>query len=131
VSELNLDTILAQIKAGEGPQGPEAEDAKAQVEQDLFETLRRARTHLEGEVLALYHFMRDPKAPASAKGVAIAALLYFVVPIDVIPDWIPIVGFADDAAVITAAVAWLGPMLQPYRQAAHGHARARAARRAQ
>lgn len=36
---------------------------------------------------------------------AVAALLYFVSPIDLVPDWIPVIGYLDDAAVI-AFVAW-------------------------
>lgn len=124
----DLETILGQIRNGEAPHHDERDTER--VETDLFEKLRQARVQFEGEILALYHFMCDPKAPAAAKGVAVAALLYFVMPIDVVPDWIPLVGFTDDAAVVTAAVAWLGPLLAPYRAAAKGHARARAERRA-
>lgn len=123
-----LESILQQIRSGEGPKGRQAEQDAERVETDLFEKLRKVRVQFEGEVLALYRFMCDPAAPAAAKGVAVAALLYFVMPIDVVPDWIPMLGFTDDAAVIAAAVGFLGPILQPYRDAAKGHARAKAER---
>lgn len=123
-----IESILARIQNGEGPEGAERERAERTVKEDLFATLKKARVHFEAEVLALYRFMLDPAAPAAAKGVAIGALLYFVLPLDVIPDWIPILGFTDDAAVIAAAVSWIGPMLQPYRDAAKGHVQAREAR---
>ena len=124
----DLESILHQIRNGEAPRGKRAEQDAERVETDLFEKLRKVRVQFEGEVLALYRFMCDPKAPAAAKGVAVAALLYFVMPLDIVPDWIPILGFTDDAAVIAAAVGFLGPILQPYRDAAKGHARARAER---
>ena len=127
----DLESILHQIRNGEGPKGKQREQDEKKVETDLFEKLRLVRVQFEGEVLALYQFMRDPNAPTGAKGVAVAALLYFIMPIDVIPDWIPLLGFTDDAAVIAAAVGFLGPILQPYRDAAKGHARRKAERRAQ
>jgi uncharacterized membrane protein YkvA (DUF1232 family) len=117
----NLEAILEKIRAGEVPgRGAGARDAEADqqtVESEFAEKLRRAKVKFTGDLKALYKFMLDPKAPATAKGVAVAALLYFVLPIDVIPDWIPVLGYADDAAVVAAAVSYLAPYLSAYRRA--------------
>jgi uncharacterized membrane protein YkvA (DUF1232 family) len=49
----------------------------------------------------------DPKTPTSAKGVVAAALGYFIVPLDAIPDMAPFVGYADDLGAVAAAMAMI------------------------
>lgn len=56
------------------------------------------------EVVAAYFCMLDSKTPLWVKATVAAALAYFILPIDAIPDLLPIVGLNDDAAVITAAL---------------------------
>ena len=53
--------------------------------------------------LLLYYALSSPKTPKWAKTVIISALAYFICPIDLIPDTIPIVGFTDDLAALAAA----------------------------
>jgi uncharacterized membrane protein YkvA (DUF1232 family) len=55
--------------------------------------------------LQLYYAMQAPNTPSWAKAVIIAALGYFISPIDAIPDVMPVVGYADDLGVLTAALA--------------------------
>jgi len=57
------------------------------------------------DVLALYYCARDPGTNRKVKWIVLAALAYFVLPIDTIPDILPILGYSDDAAVIAAAYA--------------------------
>jgi uncharacterized membrane protein YkvA (DUF1232 family) len=64
------------------------------------------------EAYALYFAMRDPQAPWFAKLVAAAAVGYVFSPIQLIPDWIPVIGCADDLAALGIALAcmrWLTP----------------------
>ncbi len=56
--------------------------------------------------------------PLIKKGVCVFALLYFITPIDVVPDIMPIVGFLDDAGIIAAAVALYSSDLDPYKKMA-------------
>ncbi len=60
---------------------------------------------LAKDVVAMYFCMLDPRTPLWVKGTAAAALAYFILPIDAIPDMLPIVGFTDDASVLAAAIA--------------------------
>ena len=53
--------------------------------------------------LVLYYALSSTKTPAWAKTVIISALAYFIFPIDLVPDTIPVVGFADDLAALAAA----------------------------
>ena len=56
------------------------------------------------KALVLYYTLGDPDTPARAKGVVIAALGYFIMPLDLIPDYLPVVGFQDDLAVLAGAI---------------------------
>lgn len=52
----------------------------------------------------LYYAWDKPDCPAWAKAVIIGALGYFISPIDVIPDFTPVIGYSDDLGVLVAAV---------------------------
>lgn len=54
--------------------------------------------------LLLYYAAKSPAVPRSSKMIMIGALSYLIFPMDLIPDFIPVVGLADDAAVVVAAV---------------------------
>jgi uncharacterized membrane protein YkvA (DUF1232 family) len=71
------------------------------------------------DAVALWFCARDPATPTTTKGMLLAALAYFVVPSDVLPDWFAGLGFTDDAAVIAAAMALAGRAIQAaHREAA-------------
>lgn len=61
---------------------------------------------------ALKLLIRDPRTPRPAKWIAIATLAYAVSPIDLIPDFIPVVGHLDDALLIPLGL-WLALKLVP------------------
>ncbi|MDR0609089.1 MAG: DUF1232 domain-containing protein [Planctomycetaceae bacterium] len=56
------------------------------------------------EVLILYYTLLSSQTPLHVKAVIIGALGYFICPIDVIPDVLPIIGYTDDAAVIATTI---------------------------
>ena len=56
------------------------------------------------EAVAAYYCAADPKTPRRVQAVLVGALGYFVVPTDMIPDFIAGLGFSDDAAVLAAAI---------------------------
>src|SRR3954451_12186201 len=60
---------------------------------------------LAGEAVAAYFTMLDPRTPIWVKGTVAAALAYFILPFDAIPDFLPVLGMSDDASVIAAALA--------------------------
>lgn len=55
-------------------------------------------------VLLLYYVLMDENTPWEQKGIIIGALGYFILPIDLIPDFIPVAGYADDIAALTACI---------------------------
>jgi uncharacterized membrane protein YkvA (DUF1232 family) len=55
------------------------------------------------DVLTAYYCAFDSNTPVYVKAVLLGAVAYFVMPDDLIPDYIPVIGYADDAAVLAAA----------------------------
>ena len=70
------------------------------------------------DALALWWCAKDPETPAAAKGMMWAALAYFVLPADVIPDVLAGIGLTDDAAVIAAVIGVAAKHLKPKHRAA-------------
>ena len=59
------------------------------------------------KAIAAYYCAFDPKTPVRAKGILLAALAYFIMPIDVIPDFLAGLGFTDDMAVLATAISMI------------------------
>ena len=74
---------------------------------DFMGRLKRVakRIPFAEDLLAAWFCARDPATPRRVRMTLLAALGYFVLPIDAIPDIMPLLGFTDDAAVIAAAIA--------------------------
>lgn len=66
------------------------------------------------DVKALYRYMKDPQVQWYRKTIVVAALLYFILPIDSIPDISPLIGYLDDLGVIMAVIKSMGSELIPY-----------------
>jgi uncharacterized membrane protein YkvA (DUF1232 family) len=103
------------------PTGPEAE---ARVRQGLWRKLRRFAGHVPfaEDAAAAYYCAVDPATPRRVRAILIGALAYFVVPADLVPDFIAGLGFTDDATVMMAAITAVGPHIRRRHRA-----RARAA----
>lgn len=65
------------------------------------------------DVLAAYYCVLDPATPGRVKVILLGALAYFVMPADLVPDLLPLLGFTDDAAVIAAAIAQVAGNITP------------------
>ncbi|WP_244512145.1 MULTISPECIES: YkvA family protein [Bosea] len=71
------------------------------------------RIPFAGDLLAAWFCARDPATPRRVRMTLLAALGYFVLPVDAIPDIMPLLGFTDDAAVIAAAIAAVAGSITP------------------
>ena len=55
----------------------------------------------------VYHLLRDPRVPWTAKAALGAMVLYLASPVDLIPDWIPGAGYLDDILLVGIAVNYI------------------------
>jgi uncharacterized membrane protein YkvA (DUF1232 family) len=67
-----------------------------------------------GRARALVRYFRDPAASVLGKLFVLAAVVYVISPVDLIPD-VPIVGWLDDMGVMSLAVAWMWKVVGRYR----------------
>jgi len=95
--------------------GNSAFPGEANVREKFWHTAKRAARHVPfmDEVVAAYYCALDRRTPMRVKGTLIAALAYFVLPVDTIPDFILGFGFTDDIAVLTAAIAAVRSHITP------------------
>jgi len=71
------------------------------------------------DALAAYYCTLDRDTPLRVRGTLLAALAYFVMPLDFLPDFMPALGFTDDAAVLMAALQMISAHIKPeHRDAA-------------
>jgi uncharacterized membrane protein YkvA (DUF1232 family) len=71
----------------------------------VFERLKQKSRHLKIEIYALYLAYRDPRVPWYAKAFVALVVGYALSPIDLIPDFIPVLGYLDDLVLIPLGVA--------------------------
>jgi uncharacterized membrane protein YkvA (DUF1232 family) len=97
----------------------------------FWRKLRRlaARLPFAEDLVAAHYCAFDRQTPLRAKATLVGALAYFVLPADVIPDVLPLIGYADDAALLAAAIRLVASHITPdHREAArHTLERMRAA----
>jgi uncharacterized membrane protein YkvA (DUF1232 family) len=77
-----------------------------------------ARLPFAEDLLAAWYCAFDRDTPMQVKAALVGALAYFVLPFDAIPDVMPLLGFADDAAVLATALRLVASHLRPEHRAA-------------
>lgn len=86
------------------------------VEENLWSKVQRVgkKISFAKDIMALYSYMKDPYVSWHRKAIVVMGLVYFISPIDAIPDIAPLVGYLDDLGVVTALIKFLGSELIPY-----------------
>jgi len=82
------------------------------------------------DALAAYYCALDRETPLSVRAALWGALAYFVLPFDAIPDYLPLLGYTDDAAVLATAIRMVATHLKPEHREAARRALARLERAA-
>jgi uncharacterized membrane protein YkvA (DUF1232 family) len=70
----------------------------------FIEQLKQKAKHLKRETTALYFAYRDPRTPWYARAFSALVVAYFLNPIDLIPDFIPILGYLDDLVLVPLGI---------------------------
>jgi uncharacterized membrane protein YkvA (DUF1232 family) len=79
----------------------------------ITEAWKQKARRLKAETYALYLAARDPRVPWHAKIFAACVVTYALSPIDLIPDFIPVVGFLDDLVLVPLGIALTLKMIPP------------------
>lgn len=114
---------MDDIKIGEILE-PDSEDKRAEnekrVRSKFWPKVKRyaRRIPFIDEVVAGYFCAMDPETPPRVRGILLAALAYFILPLDTIPDFLLSFGFGDDIAVLMAAFAAVGSNITDAHRAA-------------
>ncbi len=103
--------MASRAKATRSKAQPDLDDIRAK----FWRTARRAAGQVPfmDEVVAAYYCALDKNTPLRVKAILIGALGYFVLPADAIPDIILGLGFTDDIAVLTGAIAAVKAHITP------------------
>ena len=100
--------------------GPEAK-REQRVRAGFWATLRRAAgaVPFSEDLVAAYYAALDPATPRRVRLTLLAALAYFVMPFDIVPDLLPLIGFTDDVTVLLTAIGMVATHITPeHREAA-------------
>ena len=98
----------------------EAECKEERVRREFWEKARyvAARLPFAEDLLAAYYCAFDQRTPLQVKATLLGALAYFILPFDLIPDMLPVIGFTDDAAVLATAIRLVAAHIGPHHREA-------------
>jgi uncharacterized membrane protein YkvA (DUF1232 family) len=88
----------------------------------VFERLRQWARTVKRDVLMLCLAARDPRVPWYAKVVAACVAAYALSPIDLIPDFIPVLGYLDDVIIVPLGILLAIRLIPPALLEEHRHA---------
>ena len=118
-----METTMSAAASAAGPNGQSTIDAEvldstvvdeAVVDEALLvRLLRRAGRTIARPALECFEMLLDGATPHQARLSVLAALTYLLLPIDLIPDFIPAAGFSDDMVALTALLGLCGRHLTP------------------
>lgn len=82
------------------------ESGDSALRRSFWRKMRRAAAHIPfaEDLLAAYYCAFDRDTPMQVRATLAGAIAYFVLPLDALPDVMPVLGFTDDAAVLAGAI---------------------------
>jgi uncharacterized membrane protein YkvA (DUF1232 family) len=88
---------------------------RVRVERDFWQKLKVAARKIPfiDDLVSVYYCALDPGTPRHVKYTLYGALAYFILPFDLVTDFLPLLGFGDDAAVLYAAIRTVAPHIKP------------------
>jgi uncharacterized membrane protein YkvA (DUF1232 family) len=113
------EVLYGEILAPE-KNGADDETRSAKVRRSFWATFRKAVRYVPfaDDLVAAYFCALDPATPHRVRGILLAALAYFVMPFDTVPDFLAGIGFSDDVTVLLAAIAMVRAHITPAHRAA-------------
>jgi uncharacterized membrane protein YkvA (DUF1232 family) len=99
-------------------------ERERKVRRDFWAKLKRfaGQVPFVEDIVAGYYCALDPTTPMRVRGMLLAAIAYFILPFDFLPDIVVGLGFADDAALVTAVLALVSAHITDTHRAAAARA---------
>lgn len=112
------ESLVEEIKIGEILEPGNDDTRRGQEDRirgKFWGTVKKAARQVPflEDVVAAYYCAFDLNTPHRVRGILLAALAYFVMPLDGLPDFLAFVGFSDDVAVLGAALAAIRAHITP------------------
>jgi uncharacterized membrane protein YkvA (DUF1232 family) len=111
-----MDKVLEGEILGPEVVAPADEATRSErVRRKFWATFRKAARYIPfaDDLVAAYFCALDPETPHRVRAVLLAALAYFILPFDAVPDILAGVGFSDDVTVLVAAIALVRAHITP------------------
>lgn len=88
---------------------------EASVRRRFWSALKRIgrNTPFAEDLIAAFYCAIDPDTPLKVRAILFGALGYFILPLDAVSDLLPVIGFTDDIAVLSAAIAAVATSITP------------------
>jgi uncharacterized membrane protein YkvA (DUF1232 family) len=93
---------------------------EATVRAGFWPKLKRvaAKLPFAEDLVAGYYCAFDRETPRHVQIALLGALAYFILPVDIVPDMLPMVGFTDDAAILATVIKLVSSSITPIHRAA-------------
>jgi uncharacterized membrane protein YkvA (DUF1232 family) len=111
-TKAEMDEIRRSERGEDEPRGLEDEGGVLRAAWTKIKRFGRRLPFAE-DLVAAYFCATDSKTPSRVRFILMGALAYFVLPTDAVADFLPIIGFTDDAAVLAAAIAQVAAHITP------------------
>ena len=79
----------------------------------MFTSLKAQAKHLKQHTITVYFAARDPRTPLLVRALAVFVAAYALSPIDLIPDFIPVIGYLDDLLLVPVGLALVVRLTPP------------------
>lgn len=89
----------------------------------MLEQIKTWARRIKRDSVTLWFAYKDPRTPWAVKGLCVFVVAYALSPIDLIPDFIPVLGYVDDALLLPGLI-WLAVRLLPANVVADSRVRA-------
>ncbi len=101
-------------------EGAKAAGDEAKVRRGFWGKLKRSAAHVPfaEDALSAYYAAFDRGTPLKVRAALLGTLAYFIMPVDAIPDVLPVIGYTDDAALLLGTLRMLTEHIAPHHQTA-------------
>ncbi len=100
--------VAVELPAEASTENNGGESARRKVHEGFSDWVSSVKNvNLAAKAKALWRYLNDKQTPVAHKAIIIAALLYCIVPMDLVPDFIPLSGLLDDLAIVVSVLAYV------------------------